>query len=56
MVYKGIVHIIAEYCRQIQYGEVIVRIKIHRGQVREVEEVQPPLKKYRIEESKENFE
>jgi len=51
MAVEDILQVIYKYCRDIEYGEVILRIKIHQGEAIEAEEVQPPTKRYRLKKN-----
>lgn len=42
-----------EYCQVVKFGEIFVKIKIHKGEATDIEEIQPPLRKFRVEK---NFE
>ena len=35
------------YCKQLQYGEIQIKIKIHQGEAVEFEEIIPPVRKFR---------
>lgn len=52
MATQDILQIIYKYCQEIQYGEIIIKIKFHRGEAVEIEEVQPPIKRYRLEKNR----
>jgi len=49
MANKEIFQIISDYCQQIKYGEIFLRIKVHQGDPVEIDETQPPLRKFRAE-------
>lgn len=51
MAVEDIIQVIYKYSKDIEYGEVILRIKFHRGEAVEVEEVQPPIKRYRLKKN-----
>jgi hypothetical protein len=44
---KTIWQILEEYCTDLKYGEINVKIIIHQGRGISFEETQPPIRKYR---------
>lgn len=44
---KTIWQILEDYCTDLQYGEINLRITVYKGRGVAFEETQPPIKKYR---------
>ena len=44
---KTIWQILEEYCAEIKYGEIHIKISIHDGRGTAFEEIQPPVRKFR---------
>jgi len=49
MAHKDIFQVISDYCRQVRFGEIYIKIKVHQGEAVEIEETQPPLRRFRKE-------
>ena len=44
---KTIWQILEEYCTDLQYGEITIKISVHQGRGVAFEEITPPIRKYR---------
>jgi hypothetical protein len=44
---KTIWNILEEYCRDLKFGEISIKIVVHDGRGISFEETTPPIKKYR---------
>lgn len=44
---KTLWQVLEEYCVDIKYGEISLKITIHDGRGISAEEIQPPIKKFR---------
>lgn len=44
---KTIWQILEEYCKDLKYGEICLKISVHEGRGVAFEETSPPIKKYR---------
>lgn len=53
MIEKEKFHELWEYCQTVRFGQIFVKITIHQGEATDIEEISPPLRKFRV---KRNFQ
>ena len=51
---KTIWQILEEYCTDLKYGEIHIKIIVHEGKGIAFDETQPPIRRYKIKYSENN--